>query len=156
MNACLRTRVLSAAALAAVLLVPAPAVAAPAEAGAAAPKVRIERVYFDSPGADRGGSVSLNAEYVRLVNAGSSTVSLEGFWLRDKTGYRYTFGDVKLARGKTVTLHTGKGKNRSGHVYWGRGWYVWNNTGDEARLYFGNKLVDSCKFTSRDKPVKRC
>lgn len=33
-----------------------------------------------------------------------------------------------------VRLHTGKGTNTTHHRYWGRSWYVWNNTGDKAVL----------------------
>jgi hypothetical protein len=32
----------------------------------------------------------------------------------------------------TVTIYTGKGKNTATKLYWGMGWYVWNNEGDTA------------------------
>jgi hypothetical protein len=36
------------------------------------------------------------------------------------------------------SFHTGKGTSHttsaSTHLYWGRGWYVWNNTGDQTAL----------------------
>lgn len=53
----------------------------------------------------------------------------------------------QIGAGKTVKLRTGKGKNVSGTVHWNRGSYVWNNTGDAARLIKPNgKLQDSCSW----------
>jgi len=42
------------------------------------------------------------------------------------------FPSFKLGAGKSVRLHTGQGTNSSTDLYWGKGWYVWNNTGDKA------------------------
>ncbi|MFU8854010.1 lamin tail domain-containing protein [Micromonospora sp. SL1-18] len=131
------------------------AVAAPAQA---APPVMITKVYYDSPGSDHGSNSSLNAEYVRLTNKRSTTINLKGWTLRDKTGYTYKFAtDFRLPAGKNVYIHTGKGTNTSAHRYWGRSWYVWNNTGDKAYLRNpSGTLIDSCTWKSRGKGYTYC
>jgi hypothetical protein len=46
-----------------------------------------------------------------------------------------------------VQVHTGKGTNTSAHRYWGRSWYVWNNTGDTAYLrYPAGTTADTCSW----------
>ncbi len=126
------------------------AVATPAQA---APAVKITKVYYDSPGSDRGSNRSLNAEYVRLTNKRRSTINLKGWTLRDKAGHTYRFTTTfRLPAGKSVYIHTGKGKNTGTHRYWGRSWYVWNNTGDKAYLRDpSGKLVHSCAWKKRGK-----
>lgn len=121
--------------------------AVPAEA---ASPVQIYRVYFDSPGKDTGSNTSLNGEWVQLFNTTKVTKQLKGVKLRDKTGYTYTFGSFKLGGRKSVYVHTGRGKNTAKHLYWGRGSYVWNNTGDTAYLlYPSGARADSCSWTSK-------
>ncbi|MFD0684285.1 lamin tail domain-containing protein [Actinomadura fibrosa] len=121
--------------------------AAPAEAASA---VQIYRVYFDSPGSDNRSNASLNGEWVQLFNTSKTSRQLKGYKLRDKTGYTYTFGSFKLGGRKSVYVHTGKGKNGSTHRYWGRGSYVWNNTGDTAYLrYPSGSTADKCSWTSK-------
>ncbi|GAA3957122.1 hypothetical protein GCM10023085_44560 [Actinomadura viridis] len=118
--------------------------AAPAEAASA---VQIYRVYYNSPGSDTGSNKSLNAEWVQLFNTSKTSRQLKGYKLRDKTGYTYTFGAVTLGGRKSVYVHTGKGSNSAGHRYWGRSWYVWNNTGDTAYLRYPNgTAADSCSW----------
>jgi hypothetical protein len=50
----------------------------------------------------------------------------------------YKFGTLRLGAGKQAIIHTGKGTSyitsTSRHLYWGRSWYVWNNTGDKVIL----------------------
>jgi hypothetical protein len=124
-------------------------IAAPA-AQAATPAIQITKVYYNSPGSDTGSNSSLNAEWVRLTNKRSYTINLKYWTLRDKTGYKYTFsGDYRLAPGYNVYIHSGKGTNTSYHRYWGRSWYVWNNTGDTAYLRnSAGTLIDSCSWGS--------
>jgi len=114
--------------------------ATPAEA--ATPPVKITRVYYDSPGSDRGGNTSLNAEFVVLKNTTKKAIQLQNWILRDKNGFKYRFPRFTLKPGKTVTVHSGKGRNTTTHLYWGRSWYVWNNTGDTAYIYRrdGNRI----------------
>lgn len=119
-------------------------------AQAATPAIQITKVYYNSPGSDTGSNTSLNAEWVRLTNQRSYTINLKGWTLRDKTGYTYTFTtDYRLPAGYRVYIHSGKGTNTSYHRYWGRSWYVWNNSGDTAYLRnsYGT-TIDTCSWGS--------
>ena len=120
----------------------------PVTTAEAAPAVRFTKIYFDSPGADRGGNTSLNAEWFRLKNFSSSPKTITNWRVRDKNGYVYRFPTFTLKAGATVTVHTGKGTRTAAHHYWGRTWYVWNNTGDQATLLnAGGAVVDRCGFS---------
>jgi hypothetical protein len=126
------------------------AAVAPAAAptAAAAPCVVIYRVYFDSPGSDTGSNSSLNAEWIKLKNRCSTNKSLTGWTIKDKAGHTYRFGTYTLRAASYVKVHTGKGTNTRTDRYWGKGWYIWNNTGDTA--YVRNSagtLSDSCTFS---------
>jgi len=98
------------------LLVAAPAQAAPAT-------VYIYKVYFDSPGSDRGSNSSLNAEYVVIKNGDNVSHSVSGWTVRDKAGHVYKFGSLRLGAGKQAIIHTGDGTSyttsASTHLYWG-------------------------------------
>ena len=115
----------------------------------AAPAVRFSAAQYDSPGSDTRSNKSLNAEWISVVNTGTKAVSLKGWKIVDKSR-TYTFGDVTIAgKGGKVTLHTGKGTNTKTHLYWGSGNYVWNNTGDAARLSDASgRTVDVCSWES--------
>lgn len=137
-----RFSVIAASVVAAAVLTP----ALPAEAASV---VQIYRVYFDSPGSDKGGNKSLNGEWVQLKNKGKKARSLTGWKLRDKNGYTYKFGKFTLKAGATVKVRTGKGKNTKANRYWGRSWYVWNNTGDTAYLRTkSGAAADKCSWGS--------
>lgn len=141
----------AATALAGSLLATAPATAATHQGG-----LHLGKIQYDSPGKDTRSNTSLNAEYVDLHNNGKSALQLKGYRLKDNTGYTYTFPSVTVAAGRTVRVHTGKGTNAGAHVYWNRGSYVWNNTGDKARLFKpSGTLLDSCSW-SKGTGVKVC
>lgn len=89
--------------------------------------VAVTDVQADPPGDD---NQALNAEYVVLANGGDGPVSLHGWTVSDTAGHTYTFGNVTLAAGARVTLHTGSGTDSQTDVYWGRNGAVWNNDGD--------------------------
>ena len=115
----------------------------------AASAVRVHFVYFDSPGSDTGSNTSLNAEYVTIKNVSSSSRSLTGWTLRDKTGYTYTFPKFTLKAGASVKVRTGKGTASSYNRYYNYTWYVWNNSGDTAYLKNASgTLVSKCSWTS--------
>lgn len=121
--------------------------AAPAEA--ANPTLHISKVYFDSPGSDRGGNASLNAEYIRIENSSySRTYTLTGWTIRDRANHVYRFGTYKLRPRESVTIHTGRGTNTRANRYWGQRWYIWNNTGDKAWLKNASGTTkDTCAFS---------
>ena len=121
-----------------------PPVAAPA---AAAGCIQINRIYYDSPGSDTGSNSSLNAEYIRLKNVCSTGKSLRYWRIKDVAGHTYTFGTYTLKAGAYVKIHTGRGTNTSTDRYWGKAWYIWNNTIDTAYLRNGSgTLMDKCSY----------
>ncbi|MEU1663524.1 lamin tail domain-containing protein [Streptomyces sparsogenes] len=123
----------------------------------AAGSIHLYKIYYDSPGSDTRSNSSLNAEYVQIKNSTSSAVQLKGYTLRDNTGYTYTFPSYKISAGKTVKVHTGKGTQSPGHVYWGRGSYVWNNDKDTATLRTASGAFrDSCSYNSTRADYKMC
>ncbi|MGW1887775.1 lamin tail domain-containing protein [Streptomyces sp. NPDC001970] len=149
----LRTRtaaaVVTVAAFAGLVALPTPA--------QAAGSVHLYKVYYDSPGSDRGGNTSINAEYVQIRNTTSAAVSLKGWTLTDSANHRYTFGTFTLGKGKTVTVRTGKGTNTSTTRYQGRAWYVWNNDKDTATLKKSTgATVDTCSYNSTRVDYKMC
>jgi hypothetical protein len=149
----LRTRALAAATVMAaaggLVLLPSPA--------QAAGSVHLYKIYYDSPGSDRGGNTSLNAEYVQIRNTTSASVNLRGWTLTDSSNHRYTFGSYTLGKGKTVTVRTGTGSNTSANLYQGRKWYVWNNDKDTATLKKANgSRVDTCAYNSTRVDYKWC
>ncbi|GAA2509474.1 hypothetical protein GCM10010406_52400 [Streptomyces thermolineatus] len=149
-----RTRVLAAAAA---IVGTTAALLAPATTAHAAGSIHLYRVYYDSPGSDTGSNTSLNAEYVQIHNSHSYAVQLQGYTVRDNAGYTYTFPSYKISAGKTVKVHTGKGTKEAGHLYWGRTWYVWNNTDDKATLRKpSGTIVDTCSYNSSASDYKMC
>jgi hypothetical protein len=133
----------------AVAAVCAAAVVVPALPAEAAPTVRFREVYYNSPGSDTGSNTSLNGEWIQIGNYGSTSRSLRGWTVRDKSGHTYTFGTFTLGARKIVTLRTGKGSNTQSTRYWGLSSYVWNNSGDTAYLRnSAGTSVDSCSWGS--------
>jgi hypothetical protein len=125
--------------------------AIPAVASAA---VRITKIQYNPPGSDSGSNASLNQEYVVIKNTGTKAVTLTGWSLRDQQRHVYKFGTLKLAAGKSVTIHTGNGTDDRNDVYWGSAEYVWNNDGDKATLKTRNgHTVDACGYSGGGQSV---
>ncbi len=118
-------------------------------------KVVIYYVHYDARGWD---PLNLNDEYVIIANLGCRDQGLGGWKLMDKKGHTYVFPSwFVLKAGKTVTVHTGSGKDTYTDLYWGRKWPVWNNRGDTAYLYDSKgNLVDSCSWTRKDGGAINC
>jgi Lamin Tail Domain len=124
---------------------------APGSAGArVAPVVRFHSVQYDSPGADDRSPASLNQEWISVVNAGARPVNLLRWTVRDEAGKSFTFGNLTLrGGGARVLVHTGKGRPNATDVFWNSGNYIWNNTGDAARLNdAAGRTVDVCSWKS--------
>jgi hypothetical protein len=69
--------------------------------------MRFGWVQYDSPGSDDGSNASLNAEWVRIKNHGSTARILTGWTVHDLQGHVYTFPSFGLGPGHTVRIHTG-------------------------------------------------
>lgn len=119
--------------------------------------VHVSKIYYDSPGSDTRTNTSLNGEWVQIQNSTSAAVSLKGWTLTDASNHKYTFGAFTLAKGKTVTVRTGKGSNTAATRYQGRAAYVWNNDKDTATLRKANGAkVSACSYNSTRVDYKTC
>jgi hypothetical protein len=120
--------------------------------------VQFTRIQYDVPGAATGSNSSLNAEWFRLTNKTSTSVSLKGWTVRDAGGNVYSFPTYLLGAGRNVVVRTGKGT--AGQPvdtrYWGSTKYIWNNAGDTATLRdSASKTIDTCTWAS-DKDYTNC
>ncbi|WP_040160985.1 lamin tail domain-containing protein [Nigerium massiliense] len=121
-----------------------------ASAQAAAPTVKVSTIYFDSPGSDRGGNASLNAEYVTLTNTTARPQTLTGWTLKDKVGHTFRFGTFTLAARAKVVVRTGRGTASQSTQYFNSSWYIWNNDKDTATLRDGRgKVVHTVSYVAR-------
>ena len=129
--------------------------AGPANAASA---IQFRKFYYDTPGTDTSSNLKLNGEWFALKNVSTSRVNLSGWTVRDVTGYTYRFSSTFYLRpGYTVRIHTGKGTNTATNRYWGRTWYVWNNSGDKATLKnSAGTIKDTCAWTSIGVGYKTC
>ena len=97
---------------------------------------------YDAPGDD---NLNLNQEWVRLTNAGTTTIDLSGWHVADESSsHRYQFDDLTLAPGASVTLFTGCGSDTDTQRYWcNEDSAVWNNGGDTVFVQdpSGNTVV---------------
>ena len=108
---------------------------------AASAKIEIYRIAYDPSGPDTGTNRHLNREMIVLRNTGSTDRNLGNWLVRDLANWRYRLpAGFKLKAGRCVRIHTGNGSDDGNDLYWGHGWYVWNNTGDRATLK--NKVGD--------------
>ena len=113
----------------------------------AAPALRFTKAQYNSPGSDTGSNYSLNNEWIRITNYRSTDKVLTDWTIVDRTGYTYTFPTFTLKAGASVRVHTGSGSDSQTDLYWGRSWYVWNNTGDTAYLYRSSGIThDTCQW----------
>lgn len=123
----------------------------------AASRIQIHEIYYNPPGPDYGSNSSLNAEWVQLHNTSGSRIALTGWTLRDAQGHVYKFGTYTIGAYGSVKIHTGKGSNTQANRYWGRSWYVWNNTGDTATVdNRSGSLVDRCSYSGSSAGYKIC
>ena len=129
----------------------------PAQADAATGSVHLYKIYYDSPGTDRGSNASLNAEWVQIENSTAKSANLKGWVLTDVANHRYVFGTYSLAPHRILAIHTGKGKDGPVNRYENRAAYVWNNDKDTATLKKANGVkVDTCSYNSTRVDYKVC
>lgn len=128
--------------------------AGPAEA---AGSVHLTKIYYDSPGRDTRSNASLNAEYVQIKNSTATSVNLRGWTLVDASRHRYVFPSFTLKPGRTVTVHTGQGRDTAANLYQQRRAYVWNNDRDRATLRRASgALQDTCAYNNSSRDWTTC
>jgi endonuclease YncB( thermonuclease family) len=97
-------------------------------------------VSWDGDGDER---YAVNGEWIRVLNEGSSPVSLGGWWLRTSSHTRFTFpAGTTVDPGAYVTLHVGKGTATSSRFYWGYTAPIFPNTGQATLIGNGGYLFD--------------
>lgn len=118
-------------------------------------EIKITSIHNNPDGKDT--KEKLNDEYVVLKNTGTESINLVGWKITDwrpnqKHIHVYTFPQYistystwTLDPGEFIFLMTGSGTNvfvegdsshpPQFHFYWGKDWFVWNNSGDTACLY---------------------
>lgn len=93
--------------------------------------LRILGIEADPPGPD---DENLNQETVTIKNVGSSAVRLAEFRLSDRSNTTYIFPDVSLPADAILVIHSGRGTDDAGNLYWNSTRPIWNNSGDTAFL----------------------
>jgi hypothetical protein len=108
-------------------------------------QVYVSALYVGAP------HQTVNQEYVKITNKGTTAVSMRGWKITDKGAkHTYKFPSSFVLKSKNaVTLYTGKGRNTATKLYWGMGWYVWNNEGDTAYLYNAQGKLVSTKTVKK-------
>lgn len=106
----------------------------------------ITSFHNNAPGDDRE---NLNGEYIRLANISVKPENLKGYRLENQAGESFVFPNVTLPVGRTMAIHTGKGRSllsaSSGQqvFFLKRTRPMWHNKGDKATLKDPNgNLVD--------------
>jgi hypothetical protein len=106
----------------------------PSDPRPAASTIQIVRVQWNAPGVDTRARASVNGEFVRLRNTGTTRVDLSGWTLRDGQGHVFRFRRTTLAAGQTLEIHSGPGTRTRHTQFWGLRYHVWGNRHDVAHL----------------------
>jgi LysM repeat protein len=72
------------------------------------------------------GAGNLATEKLVIVNTGGP-VDLQGWSLRDGTGFLYTFPSLMLFEGGAISVHTTSGTTTVTDLYWGQSTAVWSS-----------------------------
>lgn len=99
--------------------------------GTSANGFKVTRIVYDPPGSDT--SDTENLELVVIKNRAKKQRNLRSWSITDGAGHLYVFPKRVLKPGQTLTLHSGKGKNKPRRLYAGWG-HIWNNSGDSFQL----------------------
>jgi hypothetical protein len=121
--------------------------------------IRITKIVYDPSGPDYRTKRQLHREYVVIHNTSGKGRQLRGWVLRDRAGHRFTFPSYRIGPNGYVKVHTGKGRDRRGDVYWDSGNFIWNNDGDKAWVRTpGGTTTDTCTYAGGESPnpPKKC
>ncbi|MFC1717443.1 thermonuclease family protein [Candidatus Poribacteria bacterium] len=94
-------------------------------------KVEIAKINYDAQGNDRE---NLNDEWVIVANNTDASVNMAGFTLSDSSDHVFTFGNLILSAGRSITVFSGRGMDGPISLYWNSSVPVWNNDEDTAYL----------------------
>ena len=118
--------------------------------------VRIVEIYFDSPGPDNATNKSLNGEWVLVKNVTDVGKNITGWTLRDSSSHRYMFPKTIIAPHATVKVHTGRGFRNPHNRYWASTTYIWNNSGDTAKLANARAVVQNqCMYSQQFDSIRK-
>ena len=125
------------------------AVAAWLCAGQTFGQITINEIVEDEQDFDSTNDLADTREFVELYNAGASSVNIENWTIGTvQLGTGLPYASFTLPAGASVTVHSGKGTNSTGHLYAGWG-HTWNNTGDTARLAStSGTVIDTFTYTA--------
>ena len=95
-------------------------------------ELEIADLIGDAPGPD---DENPNGEYVVIRNSGDTEADLDGWTIRDESSrHRFTFDQITLAPGGSVTVFSGCGEASHDEFYWCASDPVWSNAGDTGYL----------------------
>lgn len=118
-----------------------------APAGAAGSRMQFTFIQYDPSGPDTNSNAQINREYVTISNTSGDRISVAGWHLYDYQNHAYALPSITLGPYTKIRIHTGIAANADVDKYWNLSYYVWNNTGDRARLRDNkNGLVDECSW----------
>ena len=78
---------------------------------------------------------NLNGEYIEFRNKCTYPVEMTGWKLSDATEKTYIFYDFTIANKTKFTVYTGAGEDSETKLYWEQDMAVWNNDGDQLRMW---------------------
>jgi Flp pilus assembly pilin Flp len=106
------------------------------------------------PSAGKSGKSIKEDECVCFTSRESYAVDMTGWTVADSVKHSYTFPPFHLKLGASVKLHTGRGADSDGDLYWGRGGGIWNDKGDTVYLRdAAGVLVDEYSYGRLAPPV---
>lgn len=91
-------------------------------------------------------AVTVNKEFVRLVNAGTLPRHITGWTLSNGT-VTYTFPDVIIPPHESILVRSGPGTNSTTVLHWNLSSYVWPRLGGHVFLRDGQgRLINQCIY----------
>lgn len=101
----------------------------------------IDDVQYDAPGDDNNNP---NGEWVKIRNAGSETINLTDWRLKDD-GFDYQFNDGEiLAPNQQLTIYIGSGTDNNSDRYWNNSAGILNNIGQKLEIWTPHSLSVDC------------
>ncbi len=87
------------------------------------------------PNAYGRDTLHLRDEYVIFKNNLTGPVVIDGWSIKNRRGKKFTINKYTLRGGARVYIHSGRAKNRSGHIYMRRWTEFWRNRSERIYLW---------------------